>query len=80
VARPTSEEIFEKSEEILLIKLSPAFDDFCGDLRWLAISDDYDTLEPKKFFNQVRKNYPEWEQPDFLALYFMITGEVPDEK
>ena len=75
--RPSSKDIFQKSEEILMLKPSPGFTTFCNDIWWLATEND---PEPKKFFDQIRRNYPGWEKPDFAALYFTLTGENPGEK
>ena len=77
MSRPSPEEIFEKSREILMIRESPGFTTFCNDIYFLASEDN---PEPKKFFDQVRGNYPGWQRPDFAALFFIITGEPVNEQ
>tara|TARA_A100001011_G_C13995395_1_gene709071 strand:- start:389 stop:625 length:237 start_codon:yes stop_codon:yes gene_type:complete len=75
--RPTPEEIFEKSQELLLLCKTPGFVNFCNDI-WFLANDD--NPEPTKFFNQIRRNYPGWQKDDFAALYFTLRGENPNEK
>ena len=75
--RPSSKEIFEKSEEILILAQSQAFVNFCNDIWFLATEEN---PEPVKFFDQIRRNYPGWEKDDFAALYFTLKGEKPSEQ
>ena len=75
--RPSPKEIFDKSEEILILAHSEAFINFCNDIWFLAVEEN---PEPVKFFDQIRRNYPGWQKDDFAALYFTLKGENPNDK
>jgi hypothetical protein len=81
--RPTTEEIYKKTQEILALPSGPKKDIRLSQAWFLGLPADTrnkifrTSPDVRLYFSEIQRSHPGWLEEDFSILHIAATGETP---